>query len=88
MGSRIKHIYNVKVSGWGAGLNIYNVKVSGWGAGLNIYNVKVSGWGAGLMSIPVCINSSLSVLQEIMSLLLNLIKYRDSVNVISIESLL
>jgi len=74
MGSRIKHIYNVKVSGWGAGLNIYNV--------------KVSGWGAGLMSIPVCINSSLSVLQEIMSLLLNLIKYRDSVNVISIESLL
>ncbi|XP_023334578.1 filamentous growth regulator 23 isoform X2 [Eurytemora carolleeae] len=49
---------------------------------------EVSGWGAGLMSIPVCINSSLSVLQEIMSLLLNLIKYRDSVNVISIESLL
>ena len=54
----------------------------------HIYNVKVSGWGAGLMSIPVCINSSLRVLQEIMSLLLNLIKYRDSVNVISIESLL
>ena len=37
MGSRIKHVYNVEVSGWGAGLNIYNVKVPGWGAGLNIY---------------------------------------------------
>jgi len=34
MGSRIKHVYNVEVSGWGAGLNIYNVKVPEWGAGL------------------------------------------------------